>query len=67
MGQLLFTPQNKTSMFGWFKKKSEKEILLEKYKQLLEESYQLSTTDRRKSDLLRAEADEISKQIDALN
>jgi len=54
-------------MFGWFKKKSEKEILLEKYKQLLEESYQLSTTDRRKSDLLRAEADEISKQIDALN
>ncbi|HMS70828.1 MAG: Lacal_2735 family protein [Saprospiraceae bacterium] len=53
-------------MFNWFKKKSEKEILQDKYKALLEESYKLSTTDRRKSDLLRAEADEISKQIDAI-
>ena len=36
-------------MFGLFKKKSEKDILLEKYKKLTEEAYKLSHYDRKKA------------------
>ena len=53
-------------MFGLFKKKSKKDILNKQYKKLMEESYQLSHTDRKTSDLKRAEAEEILKEIDAL-
>jgi len=53
-------------MFGLFKKKSKKDILNKQYKKLMEESYQLSHSDRRASDLKRAEAEELLKEIDAL-
>jgi hypothetical protein len=53
-------------MFGLFKKKSKKEKLNEQYKKLMEESYRLSHSDRKASDLKRAEAEEILKEIDAL-
>lgn len=53
-------------MFGLFKKKSKKEILNKQYKKLLEESYQLSHTDRKASDLKRAEAEEILKEMEQL-
>lgn len=50
-------------MFGIFKKKSEKEKLLVKYEQLLKESYELSTINRKKSDQKNFEADELMKKI----
>lgn len=53
-------------MFGLFKKKSQREILNKQYKQLMEESYRLSHSDRKASDLKRAEAEEILKQIEQL-
>jgi hypothetical protein len=51
-------------MFGLFKKKSEVEKLELKYKKLLEEAHQLSTTNRSKSDEKMYEANEVLKQID---
>ena len=53
-------------MFGLFKKKSEKDKLLEKHKKLLKESYELSTINRSKSDEKAAEADSLMKRIEAL-
>ena len=50
-------------MFGIFKKKSKKEKLLVKYEKLLKESYDFSTTNRKKSDQKNAEATEIMDQI----
>ena len=50
-------------MFGM---KSKKEKLEAKLKKLLEEAYQLSHTDRKKSDEKIAEAEELGKQIDAM-
>jgi hypothetical protein len=52
-------------MFGLFKKDPMKD-LQKKYKALMEESYRLSTTDRKASDLKRQEADEVAKEMDAL-
>ena len=51
-------------MFGSPKKRLAK--LEAKYKKLLEESYQLSTVDRTKSDLKAAEADQVRQQMDEL-
>jgi hypothetical protein len=53
-------------MFGFFKKKSQVEILNEKYKKLQKEAYELSTVNRMQSDLKQAEALEILKEIEAL-
>ncbi len=53
-------------MFSFFKKKSKVEILNDKYKKLQEEGYQLSTTNRMRSDLKYAEAQELLKEIEAL-
>lgn len=50
-----------------FKKKTKVERLNIKYKKLLEESYKLSTTNRKLSDSKIAEANEVLNQIDALN
>lgn len=50
-------------MFG---SKSKKEKLEARYKKLLDESFKLSTVDRTKSDLKAAEAEEVRKQLDAL-
>ncbi len=53
-------------MFGLFKKKTEVEILQAQYKKLLDESYKLSHSDRRNSDIKRAEAESIMDKIVAL-
>ena len=54
-------------MFGIFKRKSPVEKLQDQYKKLMEESYRLSHSDRMASDLKRAEAEEVLKQIDQLS
>ncbi len=53
-------------MFNLFRKQSELDKLKKKYEQLMQESYRLSTTDRKASDLKRAEAEAIADQIAAL-
>lgn len=53
-------------MFGLFKKKSKEEILEEKYKKLLKESFDLSKTNRSASDQKQAEAQAVLEEIDAL-
>ncbi|MBI1193713.1 MAG: Lacal_2735 family protein [Bacteroidetes bacterium] len=53
-------------MFGLFKKKSEKEKLMDRYRQLLEEAHRLSSTDRRASDLKTAEAEALIQRIEEL-
>jgi len=50
-------------MFGLFRKKTEKDSLHKKYKKLMNEAHQLSTTNRKKSDEKVFEAEEIMKQI----
>ena len=45
---------------------NEKEKLQAKYNKLMQESFELSTVNRKKSDLKRAEAEEIGSQLDAL-
>jgi len=53
-------------MFGIFKKKTEIEKLEIKYKALLKEAYDLSKTNRSKSDQKTFGAEELSKQIKIL-
>jgi len=53
-------------MFGIFKKKSEKQKLETEYKQLLEEAFMLSKTNRRASDEKQAEAEQILDRIKKL-
>ena len=53
-------------MFGLFKKKTPLEKLQVKYKALLKESYELSTSNRKLSDAKVAEAEEVLKQIEVL-
>lgn len=53
-------------MFGLFKKKSKREILNKKYKQLIAEAHALSTRDRKASDLKMAEANAVLDEIDNL-
>ncbi|MFM6960383.1 MAG: Lacal_2735 family protein [Schleiferiaceae bacterium] len=53
-------------MFSLFRKKSELERLTEQYQSLLEASFKLSTTDRKASDLNRAEAEALVPRIDEL-
>ncbi len=53
-------------MFGLFKKKSPIDKLQSEYKKLMEQSFQLSTTDRTASDAKRAEAEKVAKQIEDL-
>jgi hypothetical protein len=54
-------------MFGIFKKKSEIEVLQQKYEKLMDEAYKLSTVNRAESDKKVGEADLILKQIEALS
>ena len=53
-------------MFGLFKKKTKAEVLNKKYKKLIKQSYDLSTTNRAESDLKQAEAQEVLNEIDRL-
>ncbi len=50
-------------MFG---SANNKEKLQEQYNKLMQESFDLSTVNRKKSDLKRAEAEEIGRQLDEL-
>lgn len=50
-----------------FELKSKKEKLEAKLSKLLEEAYELSHTNRMKSDEKAAEAEELRKQIDAMD
>ena len=53
-------------MFNFFKKKSELQVLQEQYQKLLKESYDLSHTNRKLSDLKAAEAQEVLQKIENL-
>ena len=53
-------------MFGLFKKKSEKEKLEAQYDALIKKSYELSHSNRAESDKVRAQVQEVLKQIEAL-
>ncbi len=50
-------------MFG---SSNSKEKLQKKYNKLLQEAFDLSTVNRKKSDMKRAEAEEIGRQLDEL-
>lgn len=52
-------------MFGLFKSDPKKE-LQKKYEKLMQESYKLSTTDRKASDLKRVEAEKVADEITKL-
>ena len=52
-------------MFGLFKKKSKEEVLQEKYKKLLKESFDLSKTNRSASDKKQADAQVVLDEIEA--
>lgn len=54
-------------MFGLFKKKTPLQQLEEKYAKLQKEAFELSKSNRMQSDLKYAEAQEVLKEIDALN
>jgi len=51
---------------GLFSRKSPKEKLEERYRSLMEESYKLSTVDRKRSDAVRAEAEEVLRQLERM-
>ena len=53
-------------MWGLFKKKSKKDILLKKYKALTEEAFKLSHTNRKLSDEKAAAADLVLKEIESI-
>jgi hypothetical protein len=53
-------------MFGLFKKKSKVDELQERYRKLIKQSYDLSTTNRAESDLKQAEAHKLLDEIDKL-
>ena len=53
-------------MFRFFKKKSEKDKLLEKYNKKKEQAFILSKSNRKESDRLEKEAFDILQKIDAL-
>lgn len=53
-------------MFGLFKKKSEKDKLMAQYKDLKKKAFDQSKVNRRESDKLEYEAQEILNKIDAI-
>jgi hypothetical protein len=53
-------------MFGLFKKKTEKEKLMEQYRKLQEEAFLLSKSNRMQADAKTAEAEALWQQIQLL-
>ncbi len=51
---------------GLFSRKSPKEKMQDNYRKLMELSFKFSTSNRKKSDELRAEAEELIKKIESL-
>jgi len=66
INRISFDAINLNFMFGLFKKKSEKETLLKKYKSLTEEAYKLSHSDRTASDKKTKEANDVLDEIKAI-
>jgi hypothetical protein len=54
-------------MFSIFKRKTAREKLLDKYNDLKAKAFKVSKTNRKESDRLEFEANEILKQIDTLD
>ena len=54
-------------MFGLFKKKSEKEKLTELYKKIKGQAYILSKSNRKESDKLEKEANDILEKLDDID
>jgi len=53
-------------MFGIFKKKTQKQLLQEKYRKLMEDAHRLSKSNRKLSDDKVFEAEEVMKEIEKL-
>ena len=53
-------------MFGFFKKKSKKEKLQEEYSKKKEQAFKLSRTNRKESDKLEKEANDILIEIEKI-
>lgn len=53
-------------MLGLFKKRSKEEQLHREYEKLMKRSHAISTSNRAEADRIYAQAQEITKQIDAL-
>ena len=53
-------------MLGLIKKKTKKEMLLKKYNELKKRAYETSRINRRESDRLEYEAQEVLKEIDLI-
>tara|TARA_R100001377_G_C3188459_1_gene109527 strand:- start:334 stop:498 length:165 start_codon:yes stop_codon:yes gene_type:complete len=53
-------------MFGLFKRKSEKEKLIELYNKKKEQAFRLSRTNRKEGDRLEKEANNILNKIDKI-
>lgn len=51
-------------MFGFLKRKTKKEKLQEQYKKLLKQAFEISKYNRKLSDELTFEANEVLKQIE---
>jgi len=54
-------------MFKLFKKKTEREKILNEYNQLIKEAYELSKVNRLESNLKTAEAEQLLKKLEELN
>ncbi len=54
-------------MFGIFKKKSKKDLLLQKYNKLMKEAYNLSHSNRQASDAKTKEANDILDEINLID
>ena len=54
-------------MFNLFKKKDPREAIMKRYRALLAESHRLSTSDRKASDLKRAEAEALLDEFERLS
>ena len=55
-----------SKMFGLFKRKTEKEKLMELYTKKKEQAFRLSRTNRKEGDRLEKEANDILSKIDKL-
>ena len=53
-------------MLKFFKKRSEKEVLQNKYRKLMEEAHRLSHYNRKLADIKVFEADEVMKRLEKL-
>ena len=66
-GRKIVNVEKINSMFGLFKKKSEKDKLEELYRKKKEQAFRMSRTNRKEGDRLEMEANDILTKIDKLN